>query len=72
MRFEEMFFGWAACSWMVSFVGCHSPGAQVEQVTGPGSNPEERSPRDTYTMANINVTYEDEHGEIYTETSEVI
>lgn len=55
--------------WVASIVGCHTPGTELESVRyGPG---DDRFASDTYTQANINITYEDEHGEIYTETSEV-
>ncbi|XP_073954675.1 ring finger protein goliath isoform X2 [Choristoneura fumiferana] len=54
--------------WVASIVGCHTPGTELESVRyGPG---DDRFASDTYTQANINITYEDEHGEIYTETSE--
>lgn len=55
---------------VVSIVGCHAPSSDLESVRyGPT---EDRFGGDTYTVANINITYEDEHGELYTETSEVI
>lgn len=58
----------AALGWMVTLVGCHTPGSELESVRyGPT---EERVVSDTYTVANINITYKDEHGEEYTETSE--
>lgn len=53
---------------VVSIVGCHAPSSDLESVRyGPS---EDRFGGDTYTVANINITYEDEHGELYTETSE--
>lgn len=59
----------ATIGWVVSIVGCHTPGTELESVRyGPT---EDRFGSDTYTVANINITYEDEHGELYTETSEV-
>lgn len=58
----------AALGWMVSLVGCHTPGSELESVRyGPT---DEHFVSDTYTVANINITYRDEHGEEYTETSE--
>lgn len=59
----------AALGWVVSLVGCHTPGSELESVRyGPT---DDRFISDTYTVANINITYRDEHGEVYTETSEV-
>ncbi|KAJ0172619.1 hypothetical protein K1T71_011758 [Dendrolimus kikuchii] len=58
----------AALGWMVSLVGCHTPGSELEPVRYRPTD--ERFVSDTYTMANINITYKDEHGEEYTETSE--
>ncbi|CAH0719046.1 unnamed protein product, partial [Brenthis ino] len=58
----------ATIGWVVSIVGCHTPGTELESVRyGPT---EDRFGSDTYTVANINITYEDEHGVLYTETSE--
>ncbi|XP_022823736.1 protein goliath isoform X2 [Spodoptera litura] len=58
----------AALGWVVSLVGCHTPGSELESVRyGPT---DDRFISDTYTVANINITYRDEHGEVYTETSE--
>lgn len=58
-----------AMGWVVSLVGCHTPGSELESVRyGPT---EDRFISDTYTVSNINITYRDEHGEEYTETSEV-
>ncbi|XP_045504825.1 protein goliath-like isoform X2 [Colias croceus] len=68
MRAEDLWSG-LALSWVVTLVGCHSPGSELESVRyGPG---DERFTSDTYTIANINITYEDEHGEIFNDTSEV-
>lgn len=56
---------------LVAFVSGHAAGGELESVRyGPT---EDRFPShsDSYTVANINITYEDEHGEMYTETSEV-
>ncbi|XP_045504826.1 protein goliath-like isoform X3 [Colias croceus] len=67
MRAEDLWSG-LALSWVVTLVGCHSPGSELESVRyGPG---DERFTSDTYTIANINITYEDEHGEIFNDTSE--
>lgn len=53
----------------VSLVGGHTAANDLESVRfGPA---EDRFPSDSYTVANINITYEDEHGEMYTETTEV-
>lgn len=72
MRVEELVSRLTAFGWVVSIVGCHSasiaPGSDLESVR---YNPVDEKPLDTYTVANINITYEDEHGETYTETSEV-
>ncbi|XP_047027409.1 protein goliath-like isoform X1 [Helicoverpa zea] len=58
----------AALGWVVALVGCHTPGSELESVRyGPT---DDRFISDTYTVANINITYKDEHGEEYTETSE--
>ncbi|KAJ8728672.1 hypothetical protein PYW07_006368 [Mythimna separata] len=58
----------AALGWVVSLVGCHTPGSELESVRyGPT---DDRFISDTYTVANINITYKEEHGEEYTETSE--
>ncbi|XP_049878425.1 protein goliath [Pectinophora gossypiella] len=58
----------AALSWFATLVGCHAPGSEIDSVRYSAGD--ERFVSDTYTVANINITYEDEHGEIYTETSE--
>lgn len=58
-------------AWLVSMAGCHGPNSDVQSTYSSQATLEERYPSDTYTMANINITYEDEHGEIYTEMSEV-
>lgn len=57
-------------SWFADFVGCHTPSSELESGRYGG---DERfmGSGDTYTVVNINITYEDEHGEIYTEISEV-
>lgn len=66
MRSEELWCSLAALGW-IAIVGCHAPGSELESVRyGPS---EERF--DTFTVANINITYEDEHGVMYTEISEV-
>ncbi|XP_026751739.1 E3 ubiquitin-protein ligase goliath [Galleria mellonella] len=66
MRSEEFWCSLAALGWFTAFVGCHAPGSELESVRyGPA---EDRI--DTFTIANINLTYEDEHGGVYTETSE--
>ncbi|XP_072945541.1 E3 ubiquitin-protein ligase goliath [Epargyreus clarus] len=71
MRVEELVSRLTAFGWVVSIVGCHSdaiaPGSELESVR---YSPGDEKPLDTYTVANINITYEDEHGETYTETSE--
>ncbi|KAL4713455.1 hypothetical protein ACJJTC_010440 [Scirpophaga incertulas] len=65
MRSEEFWCSLAALGW-IALVGCHAPGSELESVRyGPA---EERF--DTYTVANINITYEDEHGKIWSEISE--
>ncbi|XP_028170875.1 protein goliath isoform X1 [Ostrinia furnacalis] len=67
MRSEELWCSIAALGW-IALVGCHAPGSELESVRyGPA---EERTPFDTFTVANINITYEDEHGIMYTEISE--
>lgn len=69
MRVEELWCSVAALGWLVNLVGCHAPGSELESVRyGPA---DEKFISDTYTVANINTTYEDEHGKMYTETSEV-
>lgn len=75
MRAEELWCGVATLGWVAVLAGGHAPaavpapGSELESVRyGPG---EDRFPSDTYTVANINITYRDEHDEIYTETSEV-
>lgn len=70
MRTEELWSGLATLGLVTSLVGCHTPGSELESVRyGPTSD--DRIISDTYTVANINITYQDEHGEEYTETSEV-
>lgn len=71
MRAEELWSGLAALGWVVTLVGCHSPGSELESVRYGPTTADERFVSDTYTVANINITYQDEHGEEYTETSEV-
>lgn len=75
MRLYGVLSRFATFGWVVTLVKCHAPaptGGDVEQKgTFPTPPIEERYVSDTYTMANINITYEDEHGEMYTETSEV-
>ncbi|KAL0829899.1 hypothetical protein ABMA28_003377 [Loxostege sticticalis] len=67
MRSEELWCSIAALGW-IALVGCHAPGSELESVRyGPA---EERATFDTFTVANINITYEDEHGVMYTEISE--
>ncbi|CAK1542568.1 unnamed protein product [Leptosia nina] len=57
-----------AVSWLVTLVGCHTPGSELESTRyGPA---DERFGSDTYTVANINMTYVDEHGTTITDTSE--
>ncbi|XP_059060989.1 E3 ubiquitin-protein ligase goliath-like [Achroia grisella] len=66
MRSEELWCSLAALGWFTAFVGCHAPGSELESVRyGPA---EDRI--DTFTIANINVTYEHERRGIYTEISE--
>ncbi|CAG9136181.1 unnamed protein product [Plutella xylostella] len=61
--------GVCALGWL-SLVGCHSAGSELESVRyGPA---EDRFPGDSFVFAAINVTYEDEHGEIYSDVSENI
>ncbi|CAH2087901.1 unnamed protein product [Euphydryas editha] len=68
MRVGNMWSRLATLGWFVSIVGCHSPGNELESVRyGPI---DDRFGGDIYTVARINITYEDEHGEMYTETSE--
>lgn len=68
MRVEEL-CRVATLGWVVSLVGSSTPGSELESVRyGPT---DERYGSDTYTVANINLTYQDEHGAMYTETSEV-
>ncbi|XP_047508320.1 protein goliath-like isoform X1 [Pieris napi] len=68
MRVGNLWSG-LAVSWVVTFVQCHTAGSELESTRyGPA---EERFGSDTYTIANINITYEDEHGEMFTDTSEV-
>lgn len=66
MRSEELWCSLAALGW-IALVGCHAPGSELE--SGRYGPAEERF--DTFTVANINLTYEDEHGVMYTEISEV-
>ncbi|CAG5054307.1 unnamed protein product [Parnassius apollo] len=69
MRLEELWSKLATLGWVTVMVGCHTPSSELESVRyGPA---DERFGSDTYTVANINITYEDEHGKLYTETSEV-
>lgn len=69
MRVQNILSRLATLGWFVSFVGCHSPGSELDSVRyGPT---DDRFGGDIYTVARINITYEDEHGEMYTETSEV-
>lgn len=69
MHVEDLWSGLATLGWFISVVGCHTPGSELESVRyGPS---DERFGSDTYTVASINITYRDEHGELYTETSEV-
>lgn len=68
MRVQNILSRLATLGWFVSFVGCHSPGSELDSVRyGPT---DDRFGGDIYTVARINITYEDEHGEMYTETSE--
>ncbi|KAG6440340.1 hypothetical protein O3G_MSEX001248 [Manduca sexta] len=68
MRAEDLLSGIATFGWVVTLVGCHAPGSELESVRfGPT---DEKFVSDTYTVANINITYKDEHGVIYSETSE--
>ncbi|CAH2979335.1 unnamed protein product [Chilo suppressalis] len=66
MRSEELWCSLAALGWF-ALVGCHAPGSELESVR---YGPAEEQRFDTFTVANINLTYEDEHGLIYTEISE--
>lgn len=63
----------AALGWMVTLVGCHTSGSELESVRYAATDERIISDKytDKYTVANINITYKDEHGEEYTETSEV-
>ncbi|XP_026318144.1 protein goliath-like isoform X2 [Hyposmocoma kahamanoa] len=65
----EFWSSLAAISWFAAFVGCHTPSSELESGRYGG---DERfmGSSDTFTVVNINITYEDEHGEIYTEISE--
>lgn len=58
-----------ALGWVVSLVGCHTPGSELESVR---YGPTEERVSDTFTVANINITYKDEHGTVFSEISEVI
>lgn len=66
----ELWSSLAAISWFAGLVGCHTPSTELESGRYGG---DERfmGSSDTYTVVNINITYEDEHGDIYTEISEV-
>ncbi|XP_028039318.1 protein goliath isoform X2 [Bombyx mandarina] len=65
MRAEELWSGLAALGWMVLVVNCHTPGSELETVRyGPTDE------RLSKTIANINITYTDEHGVVYSEISE--
>lgn len=69
MHAEGLWSRLATLGWVAVLVACHSPSNEMEPVRyGPA---DERFVSDTYTVANINITYEDEHGMPYTETSEV-
>ncbi|XP_061380801.1 E3 ubiquitin-protein ligase goliath-like isoform X1 [Danaus plexippus] len=64
MKFVDM---WSVFL-LIGFVGGQSPSSELEAVRyGPS---EERIASDTFTVADINITYKDEHGVYYTETSE--
>ncbi|XP_026491864.2 E3 ubiquitin-protein ligase goliath-like isoform X1 [Vanessa tameamea] len=68
MRVGDFWSRLATLGWFVSFVGCHTPGSELESVRyGPT---DDRFGGDIYTVAKINITYEDEHGELSTDTSE--
>lgn len=70
MRSGELWSSLAAISWVAGLVGSTAhAGSELE--SGRYVPGDERIISDTYTVANINITYEDEHGEVYTETSEV-
>lgn len=69
MRVEELCC--VATLALVTLVEGHAPGSELESVRYGPSTTDERFLSDTYTVANINITYRDEHGEEYTETSEV-
>lgn len=56
-----------ALGWVVSLVGCHTPGSELESVR---YGPTDERLSDTYTVANINITYKDEHGTVFSEISE--
>ncbi|CAH2055741.1 unnamed protein product, partial [Iphiclides podalirius] len=68
MRADRLWSRLAALGWVAVMVGCHAPGNEPEAVRYGSAD--ERFVSDTYTVANINITYEDEHGQPYTETSE--
>ncbi|XP_060806172.1 E3 ubiquitin-protein ligase goliath-like isoform X2 [Amyelois transitella] len=66
MRAEEIWCSLAALGWLTALVGCHDPGSELGSVRyGPA---EDRI--DTVTNALINLMYDDEHGEVYSEISE--
>ncbi|XP_041970117.1 protein goliath-like [Aricia agestis] len=64
----ELWSSLATLGWLASIAGCHSPGNELESVRYAAAD--DRIGSDTYVVANINITYEDEHGVIYSETSE--
>ncbi|CAG9782545.1 unnamed protein product [Diatraea saccharalis] len=66
MRSEELWCSLAALGW-ITLVRCHAPGSELESVR---YGPSEGHPFDTFTVANINITYEDEHGRMYSDISQ--
>lgn len=68
MRREEMWSQLATLGWVAVMVGCHAPAGEFA-----GSRLATADDRfsDTFTAAYINITYPNEHGVLYTETSEV-
>lgn len=71
MRLEQLYSGLAILGCLVACVSGHTPGSELESVRYGPSDDRFPNHSDSYTVAMINITYEDEHGEIYTETSEV-
>ncbi|XP_013171561.1 PREDICTED: protein goliath isoform X1 [Papilio xuthus] len=67
MRREEMWSQLATLGWVAVMVGCHAPAGEF---AGSRLGTADDRFSDTFTAAYINITYPDEHGKLYTETSE--